>query len=378
MPFRSHFLLFFLLIVVTLNAQDSTQLRLNQIQIIASHNSYKKKPNANVYRFLLKYKNKLGEALNPEGIDYGHLPFDSQFTNYGIRGLEIDIYNDPKGGLFYKRKINAFVKGNKQKSGIEELKKPGFKILHIKDIDYETNYYTFKESLLALKKWSDENPTHLPLFINIESKGDGPGDANGFLRFIGFKRSLKFDQKSCDSMDAEIKNVFGQDLKNILTPDRLRGNFATLNQMATQNGWPLLSQARGKIIFILEGQAERIYLNGHDGLQGRTMFVYAEPGTAECAFVIKNNPINEDKKIIELVQQGYVVRTRADGETVESRKNDNTCKNAAFASGAQIVSTDYYKPDLGLSIYCVRFENGEAGRKNPINAADVQVDSSLK
>jgi len=241
-------------------AQDENKFHLNQIQTIASHNSYKKKPGEKVFSFLLKFKKQLGNDLNPEGIDYGHLPFDSQFNNYPVRGLEIDIYNDPKGGTFYKRRLNAFVRGVKQKSGIEELKQPGFKVLHIKDVDYQTNYYTFKQALTAVLNWSNEHPKHIPLFINIETKGDGPGDVSGLLRFFGFKRSIKFDAAACDSIDAEIKSVFGNDLKSILTPDKIRGNYSSLNEMAIHNDWPLLDSCRGKIIFIMEGDAEKFIL----------------------------------------------------------------------------------------------------------------------
>ena len=362
-------LLLFCLFFFEANAQADAELRLNQIQIIASHNSYKKRPDERLLKFLLKFKKQLGKGNNPEWIDYGHLPFDSQFTYYPVRGLEIDIYNDPKGKVFYRRKIASFVHGMKVKSEIEALKQPGFKVLHIKDVDFETNYYTFKQALTALKKWSDEHPHHLPLFINIETKGDGPGDHSGFLRFVGFKRSKRHDASACDSIDAEIKSVFGNDLKNILTPDRIRKNFSTLNEMATHNGWPLLSEARGKIIFIMEGQSEDLYPQGHPSLKGRVMFVYREPGTPECAFVVMNNSLARKKEIQELVKKGYCVRSRADGETRQARDNDYTKMNAAFESGAQIVSTDYYQPDLRWSTYQVKFPNGEKGRMNPVNTS---------
>lgn len=356
------------LIAFAAQAQSENKFHLNQIQTIASHNSYKKKPDEKVFSFLLKFKKQLGNDLNPKGIDYGHLPFDSQFNNYPVRGLEIDIYNDPKGGTFYKRRLNAFVRGVKQKSGIEELKKPGFKVLHIKDVDYQTNYYTFKQALTAVKKWSDEHPKHLPLFINVETKGDGPGDVNGLLRFFGFKRSIKFDAAACDSMDAEIKSVFGNDLKSILTPDKIRGSYFSLSEMAIHNDWPLLDSCRGKIIFIMEGDAEKIYPVGHPSLQGRAMFYYAEPGKPECAFVIRNGSKNEKKEIQELVKKGYIVRTRADGGTEEARNNDTSSRDAAFESGAQIISTDYYKPELRWSNYHVSFPSGKIVRSNPINS----------
>ena len=275
--------------LITGSTFAQTDLRLNQIQIIASHNSYKKRPSEKELKFLLKVKDKLGEQNNPVALDYGHLSFDSQFTYFNVRGLEIDINPDPKGGFYYKRKINAFIHGLKQKSGVEELKMPGLKVLHIKDVDYETNYYTFKQSLVALKKWSDEHPNHLPIFINIESKDGAPGDESGLLRCAGFKCGIKFDLAQCDSIDSEIKSVFGNDLKGVITPDTVRGNFTTLDEMATKNAWPLLNESRGKVIFIMEGGAVDNYLVNHPALKGRVMFVYSEPGRPEAAFVKRNN-----------------------------------------------------------------------------------------
>ncbi len=355
-----------LLLSFFIYAQDAA-LRLNQIQIIASHNSYKKRPPAKELKFLLKVKDKLGEENNPLALDYGHLPFDSQFTYFNVRGLEIDVNNDPKGGFFYRRKINFFVHGLKPKSGVEELKKPGLKVLHIKDVDYETNYYTFKESLRAIKKWSDENPNHLPLFINIESKNGSPGDESGLLRFLGFKRGIKFNQAASDSIDAEIKSVFGNDLKGVITPDWVRGNYATLNEMAIGNHWPLLSDCRGKVIFIMEGAAVGPYLVNHESLKGRAMFVYSEPGRPEAAFVKRNNSSRDKEQIKELVKQGYIIRTRSDEETWQARKNDYTDMNNAFESGAQITSTDFYKPDLRFSPYQVQFPKPGPGRLDPVN-----------
>ncbi|HWB63008.1 MAG TPA: Ca2+-dependent phosphoinositide-specific phospholipase C, partial [Chitinophagales bacterium] len=279
-----------------------------------------------------------------------------------------DIYNDPKGGAFNKRRINAFVHGLHQKSGVEELKKPGFKVLHIKDVDYNTNYYTFKEALTALRQWSEANPNHLPLFVNIEPKDFGPGDASGLLRFLGFKRVIPFDAAACDSMDAEIKSVFGNDLEGVLTPDRLLNEYATLNDMATHNGWPLLDSCRGKIIFIMIGDTKVLYAQNHPSLRGRAMFIYTKPGSPECAFIMQDNPIKDSAAIPALVKAGYIVRTRSDVETRDARANDTTRRTAAFNSGAQIISTDYYRPDLRLSNFTVQWDGTHAGRPNPVTA----------
>ena len=349
--------------------QGNTALKMNQIQIIGSHNSYKKLPDPRVMKFLMKVRKKLGKKLDPIGIDYGHVPIDSQFTNYNMRGLEIDIYNDPKGGLYYKRKVNSFVHGLHVKSGIEALKKPGFKVLHIKDVDYQTNYYTFVDALTAAKQWSDAHPSHLPIFINIETKTKGPGDYNGMLRSIGFSKCIPFDASACDAIDAEIKSVFGSDLKNILTPDRLKGKYNSLEEMALQNGWPSLDSARGKIVFIMLGGAKQLYMENHPSLAGRAMCAYTSPGNPACAFIMQDDPVADSLQIPQLVKKGYIVRTRSDEETVQSRNNDSRHKNAAFISGAQIISTDYYKPDLRFSNFTVKWDGNHVGRVNPVSGS---------
>jgi hypothetical protein len=97
------------------------------------------------------------------------------------------------------------------------------------------------------------------------------------------------------------------------------------------------------------------------------MFTDSVPGAQEAAFVKKNDPFAAD--IPDLVAAGYVVRTRADGDTVEARSGDTGPRDAAIASGAQWVSTDYpvENPDFGTG-YVGRDPGGAPARCNPINA----------
>jgi hypothetical protein len=363
------------------SAIQNDSLKLNQIQIIASHNSYRVHTTDTVFRLLNNIKHALPPSLDPNGLDYTHPIFSKQMDNYNVRGLEIDLYNDPNGGLFANRAINSFT-DLPVESHIEDLDAPGFKVLHIKDVDYNTNYYTFVAALRAIKAWSDTHPNHLPLFINIESKEDSPAD-NPMLSGFGFTAAEPFTNAAADALDAEIKSVFGADLTNIITPDRLRGSLPTLNDVVLQNAWPTLGESRGKIIFIMEGNAVPYYLSGHASLQGRTMFTYAEPGKPEAAFVILNNAVGDAAEITQRVKEGYIVRTRSDANTDEARSGDYSNMNAAFSSGAQITSTDYYRPDprggidSGWTTFCVQFPNKEVGRKNPVNAAHVNVPATL-
>ena len=68
-----------------------------------------------------------------------------------------------------------------------------------------------------------------------------------------------------------------------------------------------------------------------------------------------------------MVRRGFLVRTRADIGTRESRANDPRRRDKAFASGAQFISTDYPESNPRFSDYRVRFERGIVVRTNPLN-----------
>lgn len=362
------------------NEQD-LKLRLNQIQVIASHNSYRQMTTDTVFSFLMSIQPLIPPQYNPVGLDYNHLPIEDQMNGYGVRGLELDLYNDPQGGAFSDRKINAYV-GLPISSGIAELSIPGMKILHIKDVDYNTQFYTFKQALQAIKIWSQQHPNHLPLFINIETKSDSPAD-DSLLATQGFLPAPNWDASSAEALEQELIDVFGTNGNGLIRPDDVRGNYTELETAVLQNNWPLLKDCRGKLVFIMEGSAVNFYKAGHPSLTGRNMFVYDSPGNPEAAFVLLNNSRSDSSQIRTLVERGYIIRTRSDEGTVEARNGDYSGMNAAFESGAQIVSTDYYKPDvragqLGWTNYHVSFPGNILARKNPVSAKNINVSNELK
>ena len=230
---------------------------INQIRIIASHNSYKKKPHPKVLRFLKKFQDKLGDQNNPDFIDYGHLPFSEQFDNYGIRGIELDVNYDPKGGHYKRRRVNLFLFGQRQRLKGKALKKPGFKILHISDVDFETNYLTLKSALEALKSWSDLHPDHFPIYINLEAKGSHPADESKALKRLGFKKCIPFDRRAFLDLEQEISATLSPD--QIFKPSDFKKSYSSLQGRVVAEGWPLLEEVRGKFIFILEGNNKHLY-----------------------------------------------------------------------------------------------------------------------
>ncbi|WP_172281495.1 phosphatidylinositol-specific phospholipase C1-like protein [Chryseobacterium sp. LAM-KRS1] len=332
--------------------QNLDNVKMNEIQVIGSHNSYKKAILPEVYDFLAK-KDSLHSLPK---IQYEHIAIPEQL-DLGLRNLELDVYADSKGGKYAHPKILDLVKTKQPFDPEGKMKKPGYKMIHITDIDYQTWYYTLEECLKDLKKWSDAHPDHDPIFITLEPKD---GRANTFGTEPEHYTSQLFDD-----LDNELKKYLGKN--KIITPDDIRGSYTTLNEAVLHKNWPTVKNAKGKFLFVLDNDGENrdLYIKGHASLSGRMIFTNSVPGTPEAAVLFRNDPGPE---IRELVLKGYIIRTRADADTMEARAGDYSRFEKAKASGAQIISTDYYLPSsLFKSDYKVSFENNTYERKNPVN-----------
>jgi len=99
------------------------------------------------------------------------------------------------------------------------------------------------------------------------------------------------------------------------------------------------------------------------------MFTSSGPGEPEAAFIKLNSSIDDFALIQAAVAQGFVVRTRADGDTVEAQTGDTVPRDKALESGAQWISTDYPVPDPRWSTgYSATIPGGLPARCNPITA----------
>jgi hypothetical protein len=178
-----------------------------------------------------------------------------------------------------------------------------------------------------------------------------------------------------DDLDAEIRSVFPA--SELITPDDVRGTYPTLNAAILAGNWPLLSSARGKVVFLMDQRpVESIYLEGHPSLKGRVIFTNAPAGAPDAAFTEMNE--GPAAAISELVRKGYLVRARTDADTKEARTNDTTKRDAMIASGAQLLSTDYpaNEPAKWPGHFSVSLPNHLIARCDPINttASCVSVD----
>jgi len=334
----------------SVQAQDDN-LKINQIQVIGSHNSYRHAIETDLYNFI----QAKDTSRSLKGLQYTHIPITDQL-NKGLRNLEIDVQADPKGGKFEHPKGLDLAKSQEAYDPNGEMKKPGFKVFHMIDIDFRTSCYTLQNCLAELKKWSDANPDHVPVFITLE-----PKDSDSFLG----TKAEKFTPELFDALDKELRKGLGNKL---ITPDMVRGKFKTLEEAVLNNNWPTLKKARGKFLFILDNNGDKrdMYALNHPSLKGRAAFICAEPGKPEAAALLIGN--SEDPKITDLVKKGYIIRTRADSDTKEARKNDYSHFEAAKKSGAQIITTDYYLPSTFFnSPYQVKYDDGTYVRVDPVN-----------
>lgn len=327
-------------------------LPINQIQVIGSHNSYKQAINPALFNVI-----KSQDSMAANSLDYEHIPMAEQLA-MGLRNLEIDVYADEKGGKYANPLGFAQVKGQPAFDVEGEMRKPGFKVFHVPDLDFRSSALTFTSALQQLKKWSEANPDHTPVFITLEAKDDS-------IKRKGFTQPEVFTDRTFDELDAVITENLGKE--HVINPDAIRGTYKTLEEAVLAKNWPKLSQAKGKFLFILDakGRKRSTYMQGHPSLKGRVMFANAEPGTPEAGLMIRNNP--KDEQIPELVKKGYIIRTRADADTKQARTNNWTDFEAACKSGAQIITTDYYKKSTHFkSDYAISFAGGKYFRENPL------------
>ncbi len=156
----------------------------------------------------------------------------------------------------------------------------------------------------------------------------------------------------------------------IITPDDVRGNAATLGAAVRAHGWPTLGAVRGKVYFTLDNEGFRAdYLRGHPSLRGRLLFTPSSPGQDDAAYAKLNDPIRDAARIAAALAAHMIVRTRADADTVQARANDHHDERIALRGGAQLVSTDYEQPDPELANgYVTKIPNGTPARCDPVTA----------
>lgn len=188
--------------------------KLNELQYIGSHNSYHAGFAPSEATLLQRIDPSMFATLN-----YRHPPLTQQLDD-GVRQLELDIYADAKGGRYaHPALIQQIAKAGLPPApafappGVME--RPGFKVLHIQDIDQRSTCQPLVACLREVRAWSKQHPGHVPIFILLETK-----ESPMHLAFPTVQPE-PFDTAALDALDRELRSVFKPG--EYLSPDQVRG-----------------------------------------------------------------------------------------------------------------------------------------------------------
>ena len=345
---------------------DINHLRLHQLQLIGTHNSYHIAPHKSVANLI-----SLAGSSVLQGIEYTHRPLPEQLQQLQVRQLELDLFADPDGGLFAKPLARNLLINSGQDPGPDpnadgSLAAPGIKVLHAAGFDYATNVTTLRTAFQQIRAWSAAAPQHLPVMILLELKETVPNPAG--------VRLVRWDSPRLQELDALIRSEFPPG--TMFAPaDLLEPGDESVRQAVIRRGWPTLQKLRGKVFFCLDNEGGWVqrYLAAQTDPQQAPLFVSAAPDHPLAAWLKRNDPVGQFAEIQALVKQGFLIRTRADADTTQARTNDTTRREQAFASGAQYISTDFPEPQPQFSDYCVRWPDHAPARLSPLFSSTVTL-----
>jgi hypothetical protein len=219
-------------------------------------------------------------------------------------------------------------------------------VIHVLDVDYRSSCPLLSECLAQVSAWSKAHPRHLPIVITLRTN-----DVK--TPMPGATKPIICDEAALNALEAEVRAAFTPD--QVFTPGQLQSSYPSLREAAMAHAWPKLGQVRGKVILVLDDSATKLraYQGSRAGLEGRMMFVAADEASPLAAFLNIPDPVKDGARIQQAVRSGFMVITRADDDTREARTNNVARRDAAFASGAQVIRTDFIRPDPAIGSYRV-------------------------
>jgi hypothetical protein len=287
------------------------------IQALGTHNSYHRRT----------------EGSSLVEWDYEHRPLEEQLGLLGVRQFELDIWWDAEA--------------------------EAFAVYHVPIIDEQTTCATLQLCLSEMQAWSARNPAHHPLFTLIEIKDNvSEEEAADYLA----------------SLDEELLAVWPTE--QLIRPDDVQGEAESLRAAVESAGWPRLGALRGRALFVLHtgSPLREAYTDGLTTTAGAVLF---PDGGGELDLPISathtiNDPIGDASLIAEAAGRSHLVRTRADSDPSQAIANDTAQRDAALASAAHFLSSDWPEPRPETG-YVVQMEGGTPSR---CNAATAPVECS--
>ena len=274
---------------------SNNDLKLNEIQVLATHNSFKAMPNMYISKFL-----ELFWGQKTRNTQYG-MPYLTDQLDSGIRGLELDI-------TMYGNDII---------------------LMHDPLTDWRTNGPDFAMTLEEINIWSDQNSGHVPVHIMIQIRSTW----SVFTHKFG-----SFERENLIQMEELLDEILGE---KIIRPGEIIGNNNTLTDAIMNDGWPMLNDSLGRFYFTIlfdDKHTKKEYIDIDPDFKTQNCFVFTrlDDGIKDySAFILADCPFQEGLK--EYVDANHILRTRVD---VQFSHPPERLK-AAIELGSVILATDY-------------------------------------
>ncbi len=311
-----------------LAAELEAGIKFNELSFLGTHNSYQTSA--------IEETKKLYDSLSaltfgiykPDAIEFESETLTDQL-NCGLRSFEMDIETFERDGEI------------------------SFTCMHSPYFEMSTSCYDFSLALKEISMWSDNNPNHLPLTIIIEPK----------KTFLPLEDMKFFNIDYALALDETLKANLGEKL---FTPADMLRDYESFGEMRAADDWCKVKDMLGKVVVLLhEGEVTEEYIAVDLSVKTQAMFpmLREKDINRDCASFILSNKPEELLEISEEVigEKKIMVRTRADkfGQITDERREN------AFASGANIISTDYpVRTDSEYGDYIVTFSEKSTVRKN--------------
>ncbi len=311
-----------------LDAELEAGIKFNEMSFLATHNSYQTSAINETKNLYGKLSDLTFGIYDDSAIEFKSETLTDQL-NCGLRSFEIDIETFDRDGEI------------------------SFTCMHSPYFEMSTSCYDFSLMLKEIAMWSDNNPDHLPITVIIEPKSS----------FLPLKDMKYFNVDYAVALDETLRDGLGEKL---FTPADMLRDYESFGEMRAADDWCKVKDMLGKVLFLLhEGKVTEDYIALDPSIRSQAMFpmLREEDADRDCtSFILCNDPESlleiEDEVITE---KKIMVRTRADkfGQITDERRED------AFASGANIISTDYpVRTDNEKGDYVVAFIGKTTVRKS--------------
>ena len=160
---------------------SDAHVRMHQIQLIGTHNSYHVEPQPKVLSLVRAFSKAQADSIR-----YTHRPLTEQLERLGMRKFELDVSHDVKGGAF-ARPLGAILAYGKDWASLHPefdepaMQRPGMKLVHFPNLDFRSNTPTFKTALAELSAWFELATTRAD-FTAVWSAGGVVADPARRLR----------------------------------------------------------------------------------------------------------------------------------------------------------------------------------------------------